>query len=209
MIRVFIADDHAIVRHGLRQLIESTDDLQFAGEAADGRALLEQAESGTWDVLILDLSLPRVSGLEALKRLKEIRPKLAVVVLSMYAEEQYAVPTMRAGASAYLSKDRPGEELLAAIRRVARGGTYLTEKVADQVIRAPAQAEKLPHETLTAREYQIFTLVVHGSTVSEIAAELDLTAGTVSGHLQKVKTKLGAHSIAEIVSYAHRMGFID
>ncbi len=206
MIRVFIADDHAIVRHGLRQLIEGAGDMELAGEASDGRQLLAVAETETWDVLVLDLSLPRVSGLEALKRLKELRPRLAVVVLSMYAEEQYAMPVMRAGAAAYLSKDRPGEDLLAAVRKVARGGTYLTETVAEQVLRSP---HKLPHETLTAREYQIFTLVVHGSTVTEIAAELDLTAGTVSGHLQRVKVKLGAHSVAEVVSYAHRMGFID
>lgn len=209
MIRVFIADDHAIVRHGLRQLIEGTGDMQLEGQAADGRELLAAAETGTWDVLVLDLSLPKVSGLEALRRLRELRPRLAVVVLSMYAEEQYAVPVMRAGAAAYLSKDRPGEDLLAAIRKAAAGGTYVTETVAEQVLRAPEKGQKLPHETLTAREYQIFTLIVHGSTVSEIAAELDLTAGTVSGHLQKVKTKLGVHSVAEIVSYAHRMGFVD
>src|SRR5262249_29151898 len=129
--------------------------------------------------------------------------------LSMYSEEQYAVRVMRAGAAAYLSKDRSGDELMAAIRKAARGGTYVTETVAEQVLRAPAANEKLPHEMLTAREYQIFTLVVHGSTVSEIAAELDLTAGTVSGHLQKVKAKLNARSLAEVVSYAHRMGFVD
>jgi two-component system, NarL family, invasion response regulator UvrY len=209
MIRVYIADDHAVVRHGLRQLVESSGDMILAGEAADGRDLLAAAETGSWDVLVLDLSLPKVSGFEALRRLRELRPKLAVVVLSMYAEEQYAVPVMRAGAAAYLSKDRPGEELLSAIRKAARGGTYVTETVAEQMLRAPGKAEKLPHETLTAREYQIFTLIIHGSTVSEIAAELDLTAGTVSGHLQKVKVKLGAHSVAEIVSYAHRQGFID
>jgi DNA-binding NarL/FixJ family response regulator len=208
MIRVFIADDHAIVRHGLRQLIDSADDMRFAGEAADGRELLVEAEKAEWDVLILDLSLPRVSGLEALRRLRELRPKLAIVVLSMYAEEQYAVTVLRAGAAAYLSKARPGEELMEAIRRAARGSTYLTETVADQVIRGSARTEKLPHEALTAREYQVFTLIIHGRTVSEIAAELDLTAGTVSGHLQKVKTKLGAHSVADVVSYAHRMGVI-
>jgi two-component system invasion response regulator UvrY len=209
VIRVFIADDHAIVRHGLRQLIDGSGDMELTGEASDGRQLLTAAETETWDVLVLDLSLPKVSGLEALKRLKESRPKLAVVVLSMYAEEQYALPVMRAGAAAYLSKDRPGEELLAAIRKAARGGTYMTETMADQVFRSPQKGEKLPHETLTAREYQIFTLVVHGSTVTEIAVELNLTPGTVSGHLQRVKTKLAAHSVAEIVSYAHRMGFVD
>lgn len=209
MIDIFIADDHAIVRRGIRQLIGETDDMRLVGEASDGRELLAMAETGAWDVLILDLSLPKVSGLEALRRLKERRPKLSVVVLSMYSEEQYAIPVIRAGAAAYLSKDRPGEELLAAIRKVARGGTYLTETVADRVLRAPARGEKLPHEALTAREYQIFTLIIHGRSVSEIAAELDLTAGTVSGHLQKVKIKLGAPSVAEIVSYAHRMGLID
>lgn len=209
MIRVFIADDHAIVRHGLRQLIEGAHDMRFVGEARDGRELLSAVETETWDVLILDLSLPKVSGLEVLKRLQELKPKLKVVVLSMYAEEQYALPVMRAGAAAYLSKDRPGEELMAAIRRVARGGTYLTETVADQVLRASSKPAKPPHQTLTAREYQVFTLIIHGRTVSEIAAELDLTAGTVSGHLQKIKTKLNAHSVADVVSYAHRMGVID
>jgi DNA-binding NarL/FixJ family response regulator len=209
VIRVFIADDHAIVRHGLRQLIGGADDMRVVGEARDGRELLTAVETDASDVLVLDLSMPKVSGLEVLKRLQETKPKLKVVVLSMYAEEQYALPVMRAGAAAYLSKDRPGEELMAAIRRVARGGTYLTETVADQVLRASSRSEKPPHESLTAREYQIFTLIIHGRSVSEIAAELDLTAGTVSGHLQKVKTKLGSPSIAEIVSYAHRMGIID
>ncbi|WP_437852334.1 response regulator [Sorangium sp. So ce363] len=209
MIRVFIADDHAIVRHGLRQLVEGASDMRLVGEASDGRELLAAAEAGAWDVLVLDLSLPKVSGLEAMRRLRAARPKLAIVVLSMYAEEQYAVPAMRAGAAAYLSKDRSGDELLDAIRRAARGGTYLTGTVAEQVLRGAARAEKLPHETLTAREYQIFTLIIHGRTVSEIAAELDLTAGTVSGHLQKIKAKLGAHSVADVVSYAHRMGIID
>lgn len=208
MIRVFIADDHAIVRHGLRQVIESSGDMVFVGEAADGREVLTAAETETWDVLILDLSLPRVSGLEALKRLHELRPRLAIVVLSMYAEEQYALPVMRAGAAAYLSKDRPATELLEAVRAAARGRTYVTQNVAEQMVRAPEKRDRLPHERLTAREYQIFTLIIHGRTVSEIAAELNLTAGTVSGHLQRVKVKLDAPSVAEIVSYAHRMGFV-
>jgi DNA-binding NarL/FixJ family response regulator len=209
VIRVFIADDHAIVRGGLRQLVEGADDMRLVGEAADGRALLAAAEVMTWDVLVLDLSLPKVSGLEALGRVKQLRPKQAVVVLSMYSEEQYALPVLRAGAAAYLCKDRPGEELLLAIRRAARGGTYLTETVAEQAVRKPDRGEQPPHERLTAREYQIFTLIIHGRSVTDIAAELDLTAGTVSGHLQKVKAKLGAGSVAEIVSYAHRNRIID
>lgn len=209
MIRVFVADDHAIVRHGLRRMIEDTDDMRLVGQAADGRELLMAAEATAFDVLVLDLSLPRVSGLEALRRMKEQFPRVAVVVLSMYSEEQYAVPVMRAGAAAYLSKDRPGEEVLTAIRKAARGHTYFTDTVADRVMRAPARAADLPHQSLSAREYQVFTLVLQGRSGSEIAAELDLTAGTVSGHLQKVKTKLGARSVADIVGYAHRMGIVD
>lgn len=209
MIRVFIADDHAIVRHGLRMLVSNCHDMTVAGEACDGHEMLRAAEGGAWDVLILDLALPRLSGLEALKRIRAQKPKLRVVVLSMFPEDQYAVRLLREGAAAYLSKDRPGEEVLAAIRKVAQGGTYVTESVAEQVIRSPRNAEKLPHETLTGREYQIFTLITHGKTVSEIAAELNLTASTVSGHLAKVKEKLSAHSVADVVSYAHRMGLID
>ncbi|MFT3769116.1 MAG: response regulator transcription factor [Minicystis sp.] len=209
MIRVFIADDHAIVRHGLRQLVSNCHDMTVVGEACDGHEMLRAAESGTWDVLVLDLALPRLSGLEALRRIRAQKPKLPVVILSMFPEDQYAVRLLREGAAAYLSKDRPGEEVLAAIRKVAQGGTYVTESVAEQVIRSPRSAEKLPHEMLTGREYQIFTLITHGKTVSEIAAELDLTAGTVSGHLAKVKEKLGARSVADVVSYAHRTGLID
>jgi DNA-binding NarL/FixJ family response regulator len=207
MIRVFITDDHAIVRHGLRRLIGETDDMTVVGEASDGGEMLRAAETGAWDVLVLDMTLPRMSGIEALRRLHAQQPKLAVVILSMHQEDQYAVRMMREGASAYLSKDRPGEEVLAAIRKVARGGTYVTDTVADHVLRAAAVAQ--PHETLTAREYQVFTLILQGKTGTEVAAELDLTAGTVSGHLHNVKVKLGARSVADVVSYAHRMGLIS
>ncbi|MFT3767975.1 MAG: response regulator transcription factor [Minicystis sp.] len=209
MIRVFIADDHFVVRHGIRQLLAETEDLELVGEATNGRELLQAAASGErWDVVVLDLSLPRVSGIEALRRLRELLPTAAVVVLSMYPEEQYGLRVMREGAAAYLSKDRSGEELIAAIRRAASGGRYLTELLASQALSAPSQAKKLPHETLTSREYQVFTFVINGKTVSEIAAELDVTVSTVSGYLRNVKEKLGARSVADIVNYAHRMKFL-
>ncbi|MFO0612867.1 MAG: response regulator transcription factor [Polyangiaceae bacterium] len=208
MIRVFLADDHEVVRHGLKRIIDAETDMRVVGEVADGRALVRRAEEEGegWDVLILDVSLPRVSGLEALRRVRASRPELAIVVLSMYGEEQYGVQVLRAGAAAYLSKDRSGEELLAAIRKAARGGKYVTDVVADQLL--SKGGERPPHERLTAREYQVFTLVVHGRTVTEIAAELDLTPGTISGHLMKVKETLSASSIADIVSYAHRANLI-
>jgi DNA-binding NarL/FixJ family response regulator len=160
-------------------------------------------------VVILDLSLPKVNGPEVLKRLKALRPSLAILVLTMYPEDQYAVALLRSGASAYLCKDRPSGELLEAIRRVAAGGTYFTETIAQRFLASPTDENRPPHAALTAREHQVFTLVIQGRTGAEIAAELDLTAGTVSNHVAKIKEKLGAHSLAEIVRYAYRAGLID
>jgi DNA-binding NarL/FixJ family response regulator len=209
VIRVFIADDHAIVRHGLRELLTATSDMRVVGEATDGRQLLNLAPTLDCDVLVLDLSLPRVSGPEVLRRLRQIKPELPVLVLTMYPEDQYALALLRNGASAYLCKDRPSTELLEAIRRVAAGRTYFTETIAQQLITGPNPDEGPAHGKLSAREHQVFTLIIQGRTSSEIAAELDLTAGTVSNHLAKIKEKLGAHSVAEVVRYAYRAGLID
>lgn len=210
MIRVFIADDHAIVRHGLRELIASTSDMKVVGEATDGRQLLNAAPTLEADVVILDLSLPKVNGPEVLKRIKQMRAELNILVLTMYPEDQYAVALLRSGASAYLCKDRPSAELLEAIRRVAAGGTYFTETIAQRFLTGPESGkDEPPHAALTAREHQVFTLIIQGRTGAEIAAELDLTAGTVSNHVAKIKEKLGAHSLAEIVRYAYRAGLID
>lgn len=200
MIRVFVVDDSAAVRRGLGQLIEGSGDMVLAGEAADGRALLDAAAVESWDVLILDLSLPRVSGLEALKQVRALRPELPIVALSMYADDVYGPPVLRAGASAYLSKDRSGADLLSTVRAVARGDTPPPP--------SPAPEEELLHETLTGREYQTFTLLIHGRSIAEIAAELDLGAEVVSAQLEQVQAKLGATSVAEVIDYAHRMGFI-
>jgi DNA-binding NarL/FixJ family response regulator len=209
VIRIFIADDHAIVRHGLRDLISATPDMRVVGEATDGRQLLNQAETLDCDVLILDLSLPKVGGPEVLRRLKQQRPTLPIVVLTMYPEDQYAVALMRSGASAYLCKDRPSHELIDAVRRVAQGGTYFTETIAQRFLNKGDNPDEPAHAKLTAREHQVFTLIIQGRSGAEIAAELDLTAGTVSNHLAKIKEKLGAHSVAEIVRYAYRAGLID
>jgi DNA-binding NarL/FixJ family response regulator len=206
---VFIADDHAIVRHGLKELLTATSDMRVVGEATDGRQLLNMVEKLECDVLVLDLSLPRVSGPEVLRRLRQLRPTLPVLVLTMYPEDQYAVALLRNGASAYLCKDRPSTELLEAIRRVAAGRTYFTETIAQKLITNPKDDDLPPHGKLSAREHQVFTLIIQGRTSSEIAAELDLTAGTVSNHLAKIKEKLGAHSVAEVVRYAYRAGLID
>lgn len=211
MIRVFLADDHAVVRAGLERVISAAADMTVAGTAADGRQVLLSAEAGAeWDVLVLDLSLPRVSGTEVLRRLRSLRPSLPILILSMYPEDQYAIRLMREGASAYLSKEQPLEELLAAIRRLAAGGTYLTAGQAAQVVKGQgAEAAERPlHARLSAREHQVFVLIINGRTVSEIAAELNLSASTVSTHLAHIKDKLGARSITDVVSYAHRAGLV-
>ena len=206
MIRVFIADDHAIVRHGLRQLIETQPDMAVVGEASDGRQVLLAEGKQDWDILLLDLSLPRVNGIEVLRRLRGEQPSLRVVALSMYPEEQYADRLLGEGAVAYLSKEQSPQELLAVLRQVARGGGPARRAAAQ-----PARAEgaAAPHEALSAREYQIFTLILQNRRVTEIAAELDLSVSTVSNHLTHVKEKLGVRSVGEIISYGHRVGLIS
>ncbi|HVV88284.1 MAG TPA: response regulator transcription factor [Kofleriaceae bacterium] len=206
-IRVFLADDHALVRLGLRQLLDREPDVSVVGEADDGRRVLLAEGKDDWDVLVLDVSLPKVGGIEVLRRLRAEHPRLKVVMLSMYPEDQYAERMVAQGAAAYLSKDRAPEEVLSAIRAVHAGRAwsgaaiplYLDDEAADG---RPA------HTRLTAREYQVFTLLFQGSTVTEIAAELDLRASTVSNHVARIKEKLNAHSIAEIVGYAHRAGLV-
>jgi DNA-binding NarL/FixJ family response regulator len=206
VIRVFIADDHAVLRAGLELMLAATDDMEVVGTAADGRAALASPAIDTCDVLILDLSLPRVSGAEVLRRLHERRPELPIVILSMYPEDQYALHLLREGASAYLSKDRPPEDLLAALRKVAAGGIYVTDTLAEQALRAKGAAEGSPHTRLSPREHELFQRVLAGRSVSEIAAELELGISTVSNHLRHIKDKLGAHTTAEIIDYAHRAG---
>lgn len=209
MIRVFIADDHAIVRHGLRKLIEESGDMKVVGEASTGRQVLLAEDKNTWDVLILDLSLPRVNGIEVLRRLRVECPKLPVIVLSMYAEDQYAMRLLKEGAAAYLSKDRPPAELVTALRVVGSGGTYVSPVFGERTGGNGESVDKPPHGTLSAREYQVFTLIFQGRTVSEIAAELNLSVSTVSNHVHRIKEKLSVRSLGEIVSYAHRAGLVD
>jgi|JI10StandDraft_1071094.scaffolds.fasta_scaffold16520_2 DNA-binding NarL/FixJ family response regulator len=216
-IRVFLADDHALVRLGLRQLLEREADVTVVGEADDGRRVLLAEGKDGWDVLVLDVSLPKVGGIEVLRRLRAEHPRLKVVMLSMYPEDQYAERMVAQGAAAYLSKDRRPEEVLAAIRAVHAGRPWtggvspaLPRLGPDGRLPLPGAAAdgRPPHARLSAREYQVFTLLFQGSTVSEIAAELDLRASTVSNHVAKIKDKLAVHSIAEIVGYAHRAGLV-
>ncbi len=211
MIRVFLADDHEIMLGGLQKLLAETGDITVVGTATDGRRALQRTleEGLEWDVLILDLSLPRVGGIEVLRRVMDARPGARVVVLSMYPEEQYALQLIHAGAAAYLSKASPPEALLDAIRRAAAGDTSASPAALRKLrLRIPDE-EKLPHMKLSSREHQVFSLIIEGNSVTDIASQLDLTASTVSNHLRGIKEKLDAPTVAAIVRYAHRAGLID
>lgn len=205
MIRVFIADDHVIVRDGLRRLLAETPGMELAGESGKGRDVLERAAQERWDVLVLDLSMEDVGGLEVLKRLRETLPSLPVIVLSMYPEAQYAVRLLRMGASAYLSKGRSSAELLEAIRTVAAGRRYVTGTAAEALVSAGG-GSGAPHERLSQREHQIFLLVAEGRSPGDIAAELNLSPSTVSSHLVHIRDKLGVRSNGEMIQYAYRTG---
>jgi DNA-binding NarL/FixJ family response regulator len=200
MIGVYLADDHAFVRRGVRQVLEELGGFDVLGEAEHGRAVLDAPELALCQVLVLDLSLPRVAGLEVLRRVRDRPPSLAVVVLSMHPEEQFARRAIEAGAAAYVSKQRPPAELVEVIRKAAFGRAELASSP------APTEAR---HASLTAREHQVFMLLVQGRTVAEVAAELDVHSCTVSNHLSRIRSKLGAATVADLVRYAIAEGLVE
>ncbi len=206
MIRVFMADDHTLVRDGIKQLLATAGDIEVVAEAADGRAALNQLDAVACDVLLLDLSLPIVSGIEVLRRVKKTRPELPILILSMYPEQQHALQLLRSGAAGYLCKDRSEDELVDAIRALAKGKRYLTTTVAAQSMEAADGDAR--HLSLTARECEVFTLLCEGRSVTEIAAEIDVTASTVSTLLAHVRQKLGVHTTGEIIAYGFRAGLV-
>jgi DNA-binding NarL/FixJ family response regulator len=208
MIRVVIADDHQILREGLKQLLLAAGDLEVVGEAADGYEVLQRVRDLEFDVLLLDMSMPGKSGVELIKQVKTEKPKLRILVLSMHEEHQYAVRAIRAGASGYLTKESAAAQLTAALRKVAGGGAFITPEVAERLaLDAMPHSDGPLHETLSDREFQVFRLLVNGRTVSEIAEQLHLSAKTVSTHKARLMEKLQVDSNAELVRYAvkHRL----
>ncbi len=203
MIRVFIADDHAIVRQGLKQIVSETADIQLGGEAADGQETLRLVRSGTCDVLVLDINMPGISGLDILRVLKQERPDLAVLVLSIHAENQYAVRCLRAGAAGYLTKESAPEELVNAIRQVAAGGKYVSRVLAESLaLRLNENEDRPRHETLSDREFQVLQLMGTGKTATEIADELSLSVKTVSTYRARLLKKLALKNNTEVIQYA-------
>lgn len=210
MIRIVIADDHTILREGLKQLLASAEGIEVVGEAVDGHAVMERVRNVEFDVLLLDLSMPGKSGMELIRQVKSERPRLRILVLSMHAEQQYAVRAVRAGASGYLTKESAATQLVAAIRKVAAGGAFISPEVAEQLaLRAMPQAEGPPHASLSDREYEVFRLLVSGKTVTDIADRLNLSVKTVSTHKARLLEKMGMATQADLIRYAIGHGLTD
>lgn len=207
MIEVVLADDHDIVRQGIKRLIDEQEDMRVVAETGDGREVMSAVQDSAGDVLVLDLSLPNKTGVEILEELRREEVPVRTVILSMYPEDHLALNLLHKGAFAYLSKQRKPEELLEAIRRVAGGKRYLTGELAELVVEA-GDSPKLPHHRLSAREYQVFILLVQGKAVKMVAAELGVSASTTSNHVAAIKEKLGVSSIADVVRYASRVGLV-
>lgn len=203
MARIVIADDHALIRKGLRQLIIEGKDMTVVGEAASGDALLTMLRSCSADVVVLDLNLGIRSGLDLLRHVKSEFPRLAVVILSMHPEDLFAVRALRAGAAGYVEKNSAPEELLMAIRRAAAGGTYVSAQIAEKIASDIARggATVLPHERLSDRELQILLLLGSGMSVTAIAHDLNLSVKTVSTHRTRVLAKTALRNNADIVEY--------
>ena len=203
MTRVLIADDHALVRDGLKRILEGHDDMIVAGEAANGHDVLQALAAVAFDVLLLDLSMPGRSGIDLIKLVKERMPKLPVLVLTMHEEEQYAVRAIRAGASGYLTKDTAAAQLVSAIRKVSNGGLFINAAVAEQLaLNVMPASSAVPHTLLSDREFEVFHLLVAGKSVTDIARQLSLSVKTVSTHKARVLQKMRLNSIADLTRYA-------
>jgi two-component system invasion response regulator UvrY len=210
MIRVLIADDHSIVRQGLKQILEETDDLSVEGEASDGNEALQKIRDMEWDVVLMDVSMPGKNGIETLKQIRQEKPDLPVLILSMYPEDQYAIRLIRAGASGYLTKESAPEQLVAAIRTVSQGKKYISPSVAELLaLEIGSKSDRPPHEQLSNREDQIFRLIASGKTVSQIAEELKLSVKTASTYRTRILEKMHMKTNAELTHYAIRNGLID
>ena len=210
MTRVVIADDHAIVREGLKQVLAAAGDLTVVAEAKNGGEVMQCVRDHAFDVLLLDMSMPGRSGIELIKQVHQEKPKLRILVLSMHEEEQYAVRALKAGAAGYLTKESASDQLVAAIRRVAAGGAYITPAVAEQfALGAMANTSGPPHAALSDREYQVFEMLVAGRGVTDIADRLNLSVKTVSTHKARIMQKMNMSNPAELIRYAIHHRLVD
>ena len=210
MIKIIIADDHPIVRAGMKQIIAEAADLVVADEADDGHKLLSKTRQADFDVVILDITMPHMDGLDVLKQLKIEKPKLPVIVLSIHPEDQYALRVLKAGASGYVTKASAPDELINAIRKVYRGGKYISPAIAEKLaFQLDANFKEMPHEALSDREYQVLCMLASGRTATEIASELALSVKTISTYRARILEKMGMKNNAELIHYAIQNQLVD
>lgn len=211
-IRVLLADDHTILRVGLRSFLGYYDDIQVVGEAQDGAAAVALVKELQPDVVLMDIAMPGVNGIQATRLIHEQRPETKVLILSQYEDPQYVLPLLRAGASGYILKDALGTDLLTAIRVVANGETFLSPSVAKilaEEIRQSTNSKSVPHSSLTPREHQILKHIAAGQTNAQIAAALVISENTVAWHRANLMDKLGVHSVVGLVRYAMQHGLVE
>ena len=213
MIRVLIADDHTLVRDGLRHILQGASGFEVVGEANDGVSTIALTRSNAADVLVLDLSMPGRNGVELIKQIKEEKPALRILVLTMHAEQQYAVRAFKAGASGYLTKESASAELVTAVSKVASGGVYVSLAMAERFAQSLNEpADTLPHQRLSDREFDVFRRIAAGQTLTQIATELCVSSKTVSTYKTRIMEKMQMPHEAALVRYALRhklLGEVD
>lgn len=210
MINVMIADDHAIVRQGLKQILSETDDIKVTGEAETGFQAIKIARQQDFDVMLLDISLPDRNGIDILKQIKKDRPNLAVLMLSMHNEHEFAIRALKAGAAGYLNKQSAPAQLVVAIRQVAAGDKYVSPAVAQELANSiNTDADKPLYTTLSDREYQTLCFIAEGKTLSEISAEMFLSPKTVSVYRARLLEKLSLNNNSELIRYAIKNKLVD
>ena len=210
MTNIIIVDDHPIVRQGLKQVLSEEPDMAILGEAQNSQEVLELIRKQDWDIVVLDITMPGRGGLDVLKEIKHERPKLPVLILSIHPEDQYAVRALRAGASGYLTKESAPEELVRAIRKILRGGKYVSSALAEKMaFNLDMEAGKPLHETLSDREYQVLLMIASGKTTSEIAEEMALSVKTVSTYRARILEKMKMKSNVDLTYYVIKNNLID
>lgn len=210
MIKVLVVDDHAVVRRGVLQILAEAPDMRVVGEASTGQEALRLVQDSAYNVMLLDLALPDGSGLEVLKQLRRLKSELRVLILSVYPEEQYAIRVLKMGAAGYLTKDSAPDELITAVRKVAQGGKYVTQSLAERLAdKLGLDTEEIPHELLSDREYQVMCLLAAGKTITDIALELSVSPKTASTYRTRILEKLNLQNTAEIMRYAIQRGLVE
>jgi len=210
MIEILIADDHPIIREGLKQILKISPDIVIKGEASNGDEVLKLLRNNKYDLILLDLSLPKKNGIEVLKEIRKKLPKLPILILSIHSDEHFIIEALRSGASGYITKDSIPEELILAIKNVYNGQTYINQKVAEKLInKIKFNKGQLPHNILSPREYQVMIKIGQGKSLKEISEELSLSVKTVSTYRTRILEKMDLKTNAQIIKYVIENNLLD